>query len=185
MCWRNIFLENKTPTTSTNLTTTAHVMRTSQQNVSQSRCVWYTLRTRCGISIFPSPQRAKVVASPQRPATYPNGHLCTARASVHYSIYTFLSNLSRTKNENRSKWTYPPYRSRGQLCLLNILMCVAYSCAAVRLSQGALNIDDPTLVALIESLPEAPAMARLQCQERCSYAEEDSLSQISDSQTVP
>lgn len=40
-------------------------------------------------------------------------------------------------------------------------------------SQASLNIDDPTLKALIESLPEAPAMAQRQCLEMCALENDD------------
>eukprot|EP00904_Undaria_pinnatifida_P006369 jgi/Undpi1/2862/HiC_scaffold_14.g06239.m1 len=42
--------------------------------------------------------------------------------------------------------------------------------------QASLNIDDPTLKALLEVLPEAPAMARRQCLQRCGLLDDDSLS---------
>lgn len=43
-------------------------------------------------------------------------------------------------------------------------------------SQASLNVDDPTLNALISALPEAPAMARRICLERCGLIEEDDFS---------
>eukprot|EP00904_Undaria_pinnatifida_P006374 jgi/Undpi1/2867/HiC_scaffold_14.g06244.m1 len=42
--------------------------------------------------------------------------------------------------------------------------------------QASLNVDDPTLKALISALPEAPAMARRICLERCGLIEEDDFS---------
>lgn len=39
--------------------------------------------------------------------------------------------------------------------------------------QASLNFDDPTLKALLEALPEAPAAARRQCLQRCGLATDD------------
>ena len=41
------------------------------------------------------------------------------------------------------------------------------------LSQASLNFDDPTLKALIEALPEAPARAQRMCLERCGLLDDD------------
>ena len=43
------------------------------------------------------------------------------------------------------------------------------------LPQASLNFDDPTLKALLEALPEAPAMARSKCLKMCDLddSEED------------
>ncbi|CAM9252730.1 unnamed protein product [Scytosiphon promiscuus] len=39
--------------------------------------------------------------------------------------------------------------------------------------QASLNFQDPALQALIESLPEAPAAARLECLKSCGFVDED------------
>ena len=44
------------------------------------------------------------------------------------------------------------------------------------LSQASLNFDDPTLKALLQALPEAPAMAQRQCLQRCGLGDDDILS---------
>ena len=40
-------------------------------------------------------------------------------------------------------------------------------------SQASLNFDDPTLEALLEALPEAPAAARRQCLKACGLDDPD------------
>lgn len=46
---------------------------------------------------------------------------------------------------------------------------VPYAC--VPYLQASLNFQDPELTALIESLPEAPAAARLECLKMCGLEE--------------
>ena len=46
----------------------------------------------------------------------------------------------------------------------------------VAATQASLNFDDPTLKALLESLPEAPAMAQRKCLQRCGLGDDDELS---------
>ena len=48
----------------------------------------------------------------------------------------------------------------------------------VRRSQASLNFEEPALQALIASLPEAPAAARLRCLEMCGLDTGDDLSLI-------
>ena len=64
-----------------------------------------------------------------------------------------------------------PFRS---LCLL-ALATVAL------LLQASLNFDDPTLKALIASLPEAPALAQRGCLQRCGLLDDDDFSYDFDS----
>ena len=54
--------------------------------------------------------------------------------------------------------------------------CIPLTSAVPWSVQASLNIDDPTLKALLEVLPEAPAMARRQCLQRCGLLDDDSLS---------
>ena len=43
-------------------------------------------------------------------------------------------------------------------------------------TQASLNFDNPTLKALLEALPEAPAMAQRKCLQRCGLGDDGKLS---------
>ena len=71
--------------------------------------------------------------------------------------------------------TFP---SRPLLSFLYILPAYSYH---RNLSQASLNFDDPTLKALLEALPEAPAMAQRKCLKACGlYKDDDSKRDSSD-----
>lgn len=53
---------------------------------------------------------------------------------------------------------------------------VLFSIYRLALLQASLDFDDPTLKALLEALPEAPAMAQRQCLQRCGLVDDDNLS---------
>ena len=48
-------------------------------------------------------------------------------------------------------------------------------------SQASLNFDDPTLKALLEALPEAPAMAQRKCLKACGLDKDDESKKYSSS----